>query len=151
MSIYKPVMSVAELQAFLIEAFPGHSEGEGVSGTLIEDVSPGAVRARLVYGDHHLRPGGTISGPTMMGLADHVMYALVLAHIGPVALAVTTNLNINFLRKPAPADLIAEARFVKLGRRLAVGEVHIYGGDKKMVAQVSCTYSIPPQEGGKTE
>lgn len=145
MSTYKPVMDVAELQAFLIEAFPGHGEGEGVGGTLVEDVSPGVVRARLKYGDHHLRPGGTISGPTMMGLADHVMYALVLAHIGPVALAVTTNLNINFLRKPAPADLIAEARFVKLGRRLAVGEVHIYGGDEKMVAQVSCTYSIPPQ------
>lgn len=145
MSNYKPVMDVAEVQAFLIGAFPDRGEGAGVAGTIIEDVSPGAVRARLLYSDNHLRPGGTISGPTMMGLADHVMYALVLAHIGPVALAVTTNLNINFLRKPAPADLIAEARFVKLGRRLAVGEVHIYGGDGKMVAQVSCTYSIPPK------
>ena len=93
-------------------------------------------------------PGGTISGPTMMGLTDFAMYVAILASIGPVPLAVTTNLNINFLRKPAPRDLIAEARLIKLGKRLAVGEVEIYcDGEDEMVAHATATYSIPPRDG----
>ena len=81
---------------------------------------------RRAFNDKFLRPGGTISGPTMMGLTDFAMYVAILASIGPVPLAVTTNLNINFLRKPAQRDLIAEVRLIKLGKRLAVGEVEIY-------------------------
>ena len=80
---------------------------------------------RQAYSDGSVRPGGTISGPTMMALADFAMYVAVLAAIGPVPLAVTTNLNINFLRKPMRCDLLAEARLLKLGKRLAVGEVTI--------------------------
>ena len=91
-----------------------------------------------------MRPGGTISGPTMMALADVALYVAVLAAIGPVPLAVTINLNINFLRKPAQADLIAEARLMKIGKRLAVGEVTIYSdGSADAVAHVTSTYSIP--------
>ena len=83
------------------------------------------ARMRLHFDDKHLRPGGTISGPSMFSLADVALYVAVLAQVGRVRLAVTTNLNINFLRKPPPADLIGEARLLKLGKRLAVGEVAI--------------------------
>ena len=86
----------------------------------------------------------------MMGLTDFAMYVAILASIGPVPLAVTTNLNINFLRKPAQRDLIAEARLIKLGKRLAVGEVEIYSdGEDDMVAHATSTYSIPPPERAK--
>ena len=80
----------------------------------------------------------------MMSLADFAMYVAVLSAIGWVPLAVTTNLTINFLRKPAPRDLIAEARLIKLGKRLAVGEVAIRSdGEDDLVAHVTSTYSIP--------
>ena len=90
---------------------------------VIEDAWHGGCRVRRAFSERSLRPGGTISGPTMMGLTDFAMYVAILASIGPVPLAVTTNLNINFLRKPAQRDLIAEVRLIKLGKRLAVGEV----------------------------
>lgn len=107
------------------------------------------VRLRAVYSEDFLRPGGTIAGPVMMGLADAALYALVLSRIGPVELAVTTNLSINFLRRPAPADVVADARLLKLGARLAVGEVSLFsegdiGGEP--VAHVTGTYSIPPPD-----
>ena len=86
-------------------------------------VEHGRARVRLAYSDKFIRPGGTISGPTMMMLADFALYLAVLSAIGPVALAVTINFNINFLRRPAPRDLIADARMLKLGKRLAVMEV----------------------------
>src|SRR5262249_54059116 len=102
------------------------------------------VRQR--YNDKMIRPGGTISGPSMMTLADFAMYVAVLAAIGPVPLAVTINLNINFLRKPDQTDLLAEARLMKLGKRLAVGEVHLRSdGQEDPVAHVTTTYSIPPR------
>ncbi len=95
-----------------------------------------------------LRPGGTLSGTTMMSLADFTMYVAVLSAIGWVPLAVTTNLTINFLKKPAARDLLAEARLIKLGKRLAVGEVAIRSdGDDELVAHVTSTYSIPVQSG----
>jgi uncharacterized protein (TIGR00369 family) len=95
-----------------------------------------------------IRPGGTISGPTMMALADFTMYVGLLGSIGPVALAVTTNLNINFLRKPGARDLIAECRLLKLGQRLAVGEVTVRSdGQDEPVAHVTSTYSIPRRSG----
>ena len=100
---------------------------------------------RLPYREDFLRPGGTISGPLLMGLADLAMYGLVLGAIGRVELAVTTNLSINFLRRPPPKDLEARARLLKLGKRLAVGEVEIYSvGEDEMVAHAVATYSLPP-------
>ncbi len=141
----EPIMSVAELQAFFVEAFP---QALGASGdeTLIEKIMPGRVLIRRKVSEVNLRPGGTVSGPTMMALADHAMYAVILAHIGPVALAVTTNLTINFLRKPGLQDLLAEGRLLKLGKRLAVGEVTLFneGDEADPVAHVTSTYSIPP-------
>lgn len=105
------------------------------------------VRLRALYSERFLRPGGTIAGPVLMGLADAALYALVLSRIGPVELAVTTSLSINFLRKPAAADVVADARMLKLGKRLAVGEVTLFSeelGDEDPVAHVTGTYSIPP-------
>ena len=117
------------------------------SGTTIEDAWHGGCRIRRAFSEKFLRPGGTISGPTMMGMTDFAMYVAILASIGPVPLAVTTSLNINFLRKPEQRDLLAEARLIKLGKRLAVGEVEIYSdGDDDMVAHATATYSIPPPE-----
>lgn len=140
----EPVMSVAELESFMETNFPQMYEGSKLHH--IESLGPMTAHMRLDYCDRNLRPGGTLSGPSMMALADYAMYAVILAHIGPVALAVTTNLNINFLRKPGPADLIAEARLLKLGRRLAVGEVTItQNGLDGPVAHITSTYSIPPR------
>lgn len=103
------------------------------------------LRKRIGHSD--LRPGGTVSGPTLMALADAALYAAILGEIGLVALAVTTNLNINFLRKPsANRDVLAECRLIKLGKTLAVGEVSLYSeGNPDPVAHVVGTYSIPPQ------
>jgi uncharacterized protein (TIGR00369 family) len=117
----------------------------GQLGSRIEQLGDGKVRARLPFHEDYLRPGGTVQGPVLMGLADLAMYAVVLSLIGPVELAVTTNLNCNFLRRPLPGDIIAEGRILKLGKRLAVGEVAMYSdGDPEMVAHVTATYSIPP-------
>lgn len=135
-------MTVDELQAFLDAHFPHHTGR-------VESVGHLTARMRLPVGDEHLRPGGTVSGPTMMALADSCMYVAILGQIGPVALAVTTNLNINFLRRPEPRDMIAETRLLKLGKRLAVGEVALYSeGEEEPVAHVTATYSIPPERGG---
>lgn len=139
-----PVMTVAELDAFLDEAFPQMRGDDKL--TSIEDLSPMTVTMRLRFSERNLRPGGTLSGPSMMGLADHAMYAVVLAHIGPVALAVTTNLNINFLQRPAPEDLVAEARILKLGQKLVVGEVTLTQASADgPVAHATLTYSVPPE------
>lgn len=115
-------------------------------GHSIERVGFGDVSVRWTFDPASLRPGGTISGPTMMELADFAMYVAVFSAIGAQPLAVTTNLTINFLRKPAQADLIAEAKLMKVGKRLAVGEVTIYSaGAEEPVAHVTATYSIPAQ------
>ena len=136
------IMSVAELRQFLTAEFPQVFHPE--SGLAIEEVWHGGGRVRQGYQAQFIRPGGTISGPTMMALADFAMYVGLLASIGPVPLAVTTNLSINFLRKPAARDLIAECRLLKLGKRLAVGEVTIRSdGMNEPVAHVTSTYSIP--------
>lgn len=117
----------------------------GRMGIEIEEVEPGAVTARVPYRDEFVRPGGTIAGPVMMALADFVMWGVVLSLVGPVHLAVTTNLNINFLRRPLPGDLVARGAILKLGRRLAVGEVSLYcGDDEDLVAHATCTYALPP-------
>ena len=139
-------MNVPELERFLAAEFSQTFHPQ--SGLTIEEVWQGGGRVRQAYQPQFIRPGGTISGPTMMALADFTMYVGLLASIGPVPLAVTTNLNINFLRKPAARDLIAEVKLIKLGKRLAVGEVEIYcDGEDEMVAHATATYSIPPPEG----
>lgn len=137
------LMSAAEVTEMLVREFPQMASS---GATTIEEVWHGGCRVRRKFSEKSLRPGGTISGPTMMGLTDFSMYVAILASIGPVALAVTTNLNINFLRKPAQKDLIAHTRLVKLGKRLAVGDVEIYSdGEDDMVAHATATYSIPPR------
>ncbi len=113
------------------------------AGIEVRNIEYGKVTLALPYHERSIRPGGSISGPHMMLLADACMYAVVLSMIGKVELAVTTNLNINFLRKPSETDLIAEGTIIKLGKRLAVLEVSIYSKDD-IVAHVTGTYSIPP-------
>ncbi|MGL4728423.1 MAG: PaaI family thioesterase [Bosea sp. (in: a-proteobacteria)] len=138
------LMNVAELEAFLERDFPQiHHGGKSYS---VESAGHGRAILRLHYQERHLRPGGTISGPSMFALADLAMYVAVLASIGPVGLAVTTNLSINFLNKPEPGDLIGTCRLLKLGKRLAVGEVSIRrDGSDMLVAHATGTYSIPPR------
>lgn len=120
----------------------------GNLGILFESIENGRATARLPFRDDLLRPGGTVTGPAMMAMADVVMYGVVLSRIGPVKLAVTTNLNANFLRRPRPGDLLADGRLIKCGRRLAYGEVTLVSVDAPgdPVCHVTCTYSIPPEE-----
>jgi uncharacterized protein (TIGR00369 family) len=116
-------------------------------GITVEQIETGKVTARLKFSQGLLRPGGTVSGPAQMGFADFVMYVVVLSHIGRKAGegAATTSLNINFLRLPGKADVIAEAHALKIGKRLAVVEVTLFSeGDHEPVAHVTGTYSIPP-------
>lgn len=113
----------------------------------VETLGEGSATVTLPFAPSQLRPGGTISGPAMMALADYTMYLAVLSAIGRVELAVTTSLSINFLRKPPPGDIVADCRLLKLGKRLAYGEVWIHSPDghgEEPVAHVTATYSIPP-------
>lgn len=125
-----------------------------IMGLQLQSVDEAGVWMRAVYSDRFLRPGGTIAGPAMMGLADAAVYALVLSRIGPVELAVTTSLNINFLRKPMPGDILARATPLKFGKRLVVADVALYSASQldapddissvDPVAHATATYSIPP-------
>lgn len=135
-------MSVADLTQFMAKVFPQVHEDFRV-----EHVEPNQLIVRLVVEERHLRPGGTVSGPSMFALADVAMYLAVLAMIGPVELAVTTNASLDFMRKPeAGKDLIAKCQVNKLGRVLAVGQVLLFSeGNDQPVAQASLTYSIPPR------
>jgi uncharacterized protein (TIGR00369 family) len=138
------ILSLAETTAFLDREFPQMQVGGRAYH--LEAVGPLSARMRLEAHERFLRPGATVSGPAMMALADYALYAAILANIGPVALAVTTSLTFNFLRKPASGDLLAECRLLKLGRRLAVGEVLITaGGSADLVCHATGTYSIPPR------
>lgn len=134
-------MNETELQGFLAEAFPQVAEDFVVEQAGAETV------VRLVVAERHLRPGGTVSGPSMFALADVGVYLAILHRIGPVALAVTTNCSIDFMRKPAAGrDLIARVRLLKLGRVLAVADALIFSdGEAAPVARASLTYSIPPR------
>jgi uncharacterized protein (TIGR00369 family) len=137
-------LSVAELERLLSAEFP--EMFHPASGWVIEAVWHRGSVVRKRFDAQSLRPGGTIAGTTTMAIADFAIYIAVLASIGWVPLTVTTNLNINFLKKPAPRDLLAEARLIKLGKRLAVGEIDIRSeGDDDLVAHATATYSIPPQ------
>lgn len=135
-------MDKAELEAFLRRDF-----AQVADDFAIDDLSDAGITMRLLPGDKHLRPGGTISGPSMFSLADVGVYFAILSRIGPVALAVTTNCSIDFMRKPAAdRDLLCDARLLKLGRVLAVGDAFLYseGTPEAPVARASLTYSIPP-------
>ena len=138
-----PKLSANEIETLLEQEFPQvFRPGSGLS---IEHVEFGAARVRQTFNPGQIRPGGTISGPTMMALADFAMYVVVFSLAGNQPLAVTTNLNINFLRKPGQGDLVAEARTLKSGKRLIVGEVAIRSeGEDEPVAHVTATYSLPP-------
>ena len=135
-------MNKAELTEYLGQVFPQvHSD------FVVEDLREDEITMRLVVQDRHLRPGGTVSGPSMFGLADVCVYAMVLARKGRQSLAVTTSSSMDFLRKPdGRSDMIAHCRLLKLGRTLAVGDVLMYSdGSDKAVARASMTYSLPPE------
>ena len=136
------VMSAEDLMAFLVVEFD-----QVANDFVVEEVGEGKIRVRLVVDDRHLRPGGTVSGPSMFALADVAAYLATLALVGPKALAVTTNCSIDFMRKPAAnVDLVAKTRLLKLGRLLSVCDVLVYSdGLEDPVARASLTYSIPPK------
>lgn len=140
------VMDRDALNSFLTREFPQAGPGFEVT-----EVTDDGVVLRLQVGDQHLRPGGTVSGPAMFALADLGVYLAILSRIGPVALAVTTNASLDFMRKPvAGADLVAKTRLLKLGRVLAVADVLIFSdGLAQPVARASMTYSIPPKQAEK--
>lgn len=136
-------ISVAEIDRIVRDSLPLAA----LLGLRVETLEYGRAVARMPFQREIIRPGGTIAGPALMGLADFVMYVVVLSQIGPVELAVTTSLNINFLRKPGEADVLAEGRSLKLGKRLAVMEVTLHSaGEADPVAHVTGTYSIPPPD-----
>lgn len=134
-------MTADAINRFLQEAFPHGAP------PIVEAADGRTARLRIRYQESQIRPGGTLSGPTMMSLADTAMYALILSAVGFEPLSVTTNLSINFMRKPAPADLLAQARMMKLGRALAVGDVEIMSAadPQALCAHAVVTYSIPPK------
>ena len=136
------VMTKEDLAEFLKKEFP-----QVQTDFRVEEVRDMGLRVRLVVADRHLRPGGTVSGPTMFSLADVAVYLAILAQIGPKGLAVTTNCSIDFMRKPAAnTDLVADCTILKLGRVLAVGDVLIRSeGTEAPVARATLTYSIPPE------
>jgi acyl-coenzyme A thioesterase PaaI-like protein len=136
-----PVMSVDELQEFLDGSFPGPP-----MPYVIEGITGEGIRIRLPVGINNSRPGGTVSGPSLMALADCTAWLVIIGHIGPVAHSVTTSLHSDFLRKPALIDVVAEATLLKLGKRLAVVEVAMHSvGSDDVVAKPQVTYSIPPR------
>ncbi|MDF3413664.1 PaaI family thioesterase [Sulfitobacter sp. M57] len=139
------VMTVQQLNDFLGQVFE-----QVADDFCVDEVEGDTVTMRLLTSDKHLRPGGTISGPSMFGLADVAAYVVTLAHIGPKALAVTTNCSIDFMRKPeAGVPLIAKARLLKLGKQLSVTDVLLFSeGLDAPVARASLTYAIPPKSMG---
>ena len=133
-------MDVDQLQEFLDGAFPGDLP------YVVEAASDSGVQLRLQVDGSNVRPGGTVSGPSLMALADCAAWLAVVAQIGPVALAVTTSLHIDFLRKPALVDVVATGTVLKLGSRLGVVDVALHSvADDALVAKAQVTYSIPPR------
>ncbi len=138
----KPKITVKQFAALMAEEMPWAVD----MGMTVDSIAAGRAVMRLPFARKMLRPGGTVSGPTMMALADATMYAVVLSAIGVVKLAVTTSFNVNFLHRPSPGDLMAEGRLMKLGKRLAVIEVTLHSdGHAEPVAHATGTYSIPPR------
>ncbi len=136
-----PAMTVDQLQQFLTDAFPG-----APIPYVVEEITTSGIRIRLPITAANSRPGGTVSGPSLMALADTAAWLVIVGQIGPVALAVTTGLHIDFLRKPALVDLVAVGTLLKLGKRLAVADVAMFSlGSEPVVAKAQVTYSIPPR------
>jgi uncharacterized protein (TIGR00369 family) len=139
-----PVLTAEQIEDFLTREFPQIYAGGPVFHCV--NVAPGTATLRFHPNDSHLRPGGTVSGPALFALADVAAYVALLAHIGPVALALTTNLNINFLNRADPVPLDGVCRVLKIGRSLAMLEVSIERTDtRQIIAHATTTYSIPPQ------
>lgn len=135
-----PLLGVDELQSILANSFPDADIPR------IEEVTDESVIVSYAVAGRHERPGGTLAGPVMMSLADTSAWVAIMSQIGPVVLAVTTSLHIDFLRRPRLTDLMARTRMLKLGRRLAVVDVDLYSrGSTELVAKAQVTYSIPPQ------
>ena len=133
-------LDAAQLNAFLAKAFPE----AGPQLAQVVEAEPERVLVRQTFSSRALRPGGLISGPTQMGLADMAAYSVVLAHIGEVAMAVTTSLTIHFLRGAKPGDLYAEAAVLKLGRRIATVDVLIWSESReRAAAKATVAYAIP--------
>ena len=133
-------MDAAALQQFLTDSFP-----ESPPSFVVEEAADWGVRVRLGKAALRDRPGGTVSGPTVMALADSAAWMALCAEIGPVPLAVTTSLHIDFLRRPEMVDMVAEGRLLKLGRRLAVIDVSLRSaGRDELVAKAQVTYALPP-------
>ena len=136
----RPAMSAEELQDFLRDAFPGTA-----IPYIVEAITVNMVTVRLPIGMATGRPGGTVSGPSLMALADTAAWLVIVGQIGPVALSVTTSLHIDFLRRPAMVDVVAVGNLLKLGRRLGVADVAMYStGSEAVVAKAQVTYSLPP-------
>lgn len=135
-----------EMDAAALTAFLARDFAQVKDEFAIEEVTETGVRVRLCVSDKHLRPGGTVSGPSMFALADVGAYLAILSRIGPKALTVTTSSNLDFMRKPAAGvDLVCDTRLLKLGRVLAVTDALLYSvGQDKPVARAAMTYSIPP-------
>ena len=134
------VLSAEDVERVIRDGVPAAGE----TGLRVESAAGGRARVRQPFRENLVRPGGTLSGPTMMGLADSAMYAAILGQLGRIEMAVTQNLNINFLSRPAARDLIAEAEIIRLGRRSVVLEVRLFSdGAEAMVAHVTGIYALP--------
>lgn len=133
------MVSKEKIREFMLSEFPQNK-------CIVEEVGNKSATVRQKIGKNELRPGGTVSGPVLMAVADVALYVAILGEIGLVPLAVTTGLTINFFRKPSPhRDIIGVCNLLKIGRSLAVGEVSLYSeGTKELVAHAVGTYSIPP-------
>jgi uncharacterized protein (TIGR00369 family) len=142
MKAHETGLTLAELEVFLCEEFP-----QVADLFRVVEAAPREVVLERAAGEADLRPGGTVSGPTLFGLADVAVYLAIMATIGRVPLAVTTNCAIDFLRKPAPGPIRCRARLWKVGRVLVVGEAHVFtpGDEDRPVARAQLTYSIPPK------
>ena len=135
-------ITVQEIELLTLESLPFAVD----YGFRVDSLGSGTSTVRAPYKESFLRPGGTISGPVIMGLADYSLFVAMLTKIGLVELVVTTNFNINFLQRPEPGDLLAVASVIKIGKRLAVGEIEVYlDGEENMIAHATSTYSIPPK------
>lgn len=142
----RTAMTAQEIEALFEREFPEIHHGGRIF--TIEEVGPSFARLRMDFHARNVRPGGTLSGPSLMTLADLALYVAILATIGPVTLAVTTNLNFNFLRKPPQRALVGEARLMKVGRRLIVGEVAAtVAGSTDVLCHATGTYAVPSGKG----
>ena len=140
----KPVLSADEVNELMNAAYPQLNGGEQLY--VATEVFPGGCTVRLNADQRHIRPGGTVSGPSLFTLADIGGYVCVLSHAGPDALSVTVNLNINFMRKAEAGAIDCHCRILKLGRNLMVFDVDMVAGpDRQTVAHATGTYSIPPK------